>query len=863
MIVRLRLVLLMMLPMQVIFCYGQPPGIGWQKLYGDAGIQKATAICNAPGGGYVFTVTSTGNDSDFPANFGETDTWIIKTDAIGNLVWKTHAGGQGTDVIQKIIAVKGGGYAAFGQTSSGDITGKHGTGSTTDFWLVRLDNNGKILWQKCYGGSDFEDGYSIDTTQNSDLVLAGMAVSNDGDVIGHHGNGDFWVIRINNTGDILWQLCAGGINPDQANSIINDFDGGFLVTGFSFSGDGDVSANNRDGNIWLIKVSANGRLLWNRSYGGSSPDYGKQVIGTRDKGYLIGGYSYSPAFGNHGEADYYLIKAKSDGSVSWQYCFGGLQTDILAGIIEESNGDIILAGNSNSVSGNISDHKGSDDFWLLKINSNGSLIWSRSYGGFDDDIGITCIKTPDEGYAVVGQTNSSNGDLAGFTNLNANAWLLKLNCIPLTPVVKLYSKTTNICPGENVRITASVTNIGNAPLYQWMKNNNRVGINDSVYEDASLKQNDIIYCIFTTTTNCGIKKIINSDTIVFNTKLPSTPALSISTFSATVCKGSDVLFLAASTDADSLSTFTWFINNTPIVNNNDSFYTGLLKDGDKVFAQMVSHSPCIISAPVNSNEIVVKVVDTLFSALKITANDSVICPGDAVSFTANASGATGTYAWFVNNISEGVNQSIITIEKLKNNDIIYCLFTRSEGCSYQSASNKIKIQVSDLPLVKCMNDTTVLQGVTLPLHAAVSGNYMDAVWTSSTATIQNPLSVNNATIFASVNSLCILTVNTIEGCSVSDEVFIAVNKRQIIPNAFSPNNDGINDYWQLPVDASCNDCFVNIFDCYGALVFSAKPYAKPWDGKQNGKPLPAGVYYYYIKISANKKAISGSVILLR
>ncbi|MGB4094684.1 MAG: T9SS type A sorting domain-containing protein, partial [Bacteroidales bacterium] len=146
------------------------------------------------------------------------------------------------------------GYIVAGETWSndGDVSGNHGN---SDYWVVKLNSSGDIEWQKCLGGTNSDWAYSIQQTNDSGFIVAGYTHSNNGDVSGNHGYYDYWVVKLNSSGDIEWQKCIGGTNYEFANSIQQTSDGGFIVAGETLSNNGDVSGNHGYSDAWVVKLT--------------------------------------------------------------------------------------------------------------------------------------------------------------------------------------------------------------------------------------------------------------------------------------------------------------------------------------------------------------------------------------------------------------------------------------------------------------------------------------------------------------------------------------------------------------------------------------------------------------------------------
>jgi len=216
-----------------------------------------------------------------------------------------------------------------------------------------------IQWQHSYGGT-FGD-YTAPVRQTSDggYVLAGATYSNDGDVSGNHSSSsDIWVTKIDSIGNLQWQKCLGGTNYEDgaypkttANTIQQTTDGGYIAGGVCYSNDGDVSGNHGDSDMWVVKLDGSGNLQWQRSLGGSLDDYGNAVIQTSDGGYMAAGYcgsSDGDVIGNHGGFDYWLVKLSNSGTIQWQKCLGGLFEDYANAIQQTTDGGYIVGGFTDS-----------------------------------------------------------------------------------------------------------------------------------------------------------------------------------------------------------------------------------------------------------------------------------------------------------------------------------------------------------------------------------------------------------------------------------------------------------------------------------------------------------------------------------
>jgi hypothetical protein len=240
----------------------------WQKCLGGSGEDVLYSIQQTSDGGYIVAGTTSSYDGDVSGYHGayggyyeNTDGWVVKLDASGNLLWQKCLGGSRGDYASSIQQTSDGGYivAGYTQSSDGDVSGNHGF---YDGWVVKLDTSGNLLWQKCLGGSDWWDVFNdIQKTSDGGYIVAGRTDSNDGDVSGNHGSGDGWVVKLDASGNLLWQKCLGGSDEDYARSIQQTSDGGYIVVGYTTSNDGDVSGHHGNPygysipDFWVVKLA--------------------------------------------------------------------------------------------------------------------------------------------------------------------------------------------------------------------------------------------------------------------------------------------------------------------------------------------------------------------------------------------------------------------------------------------------------------------------------------------------------------------------------------------------------------------------------------------------------------------------------
>jgi len=358
---------------------------GWNTTFGGSNIDVGHSVQQTTDEGYIIT----GYTRSY--GVGGRNIWLIKTDNAGNEEWNNTFGGNNDDEGESVIQTSDGGYIITGYTNS------FGAG-LDDVWLVKTDNAGNEEWNNTFGGSNDDRGTSVLQTSDCGYIIAGHTLS--------FGTGgvDVWLIKTDESGNEEWNKTLGGYSSDGAWSINLTSDGGYIITGWTYSyGVGYL------GNVWLIKTDDFGNEEWNKAFGGTDVDRGYSVQQTTDEGYIIAGYTSS--FGA-GLDDVLLIKTDASGNEQWNNTFGGANRDYGYSVYQTSDGGYIITGYTMSFGA------GGDDIWLIKTDGMGNELFNNTYGGTYSDVGYSVIQTSDGGYIITGHTLSYG---AGVHDV----WLIK------------------------------------------------------------------------------------------------------------------------------------------------------------------------------------------------------------------------------------------------------------------------------------------------------------------------------------------------------------------------------------------------------------------------------------------------------
>lgn len=679
--------------------------IQWQNTIGGSNYELLYSIEMASDGNYILGGYSFSNISgDKNENSrGGNDYWITKIDDnSGGILWQKTIGGNGFDHATSTRETRDGGYILGGYSNSDKSREKtENSRGGDDYWVVKLDSNRNVVWDKTYGGTGVDRLWSIIETDDGGFLMGGESNSNiSGDKNENsRGLSDMWVIKTDVNGDIEWQKTYGGSNIDYLESIVKSNNGGYILAGVSTSDiSGEKTENSRGyGDYWILKIDSLGNIVWQRTIGGNNGDYARFIQSTSDGNYIIGGDSMSNISGEKTEdaicnsIDIWIIKIDNDGQILWDKTLGGDSTEWMQ-IIRETNdnGFVVGAMSHSDISGyKTESSRGDRDYWIVKLDEFGNVEWDKTLGGNDIDQPTSLVQAIDGSY-VIGGWSSSN--ISGDKNENSNGlwdyWIVKLKMNSSDYSPQSYSSIT-ICEDDNLELYAP-----SGVLYKWSGPNGF----------SSTEQNPII------------------------------------------------------TDAT--------LSNSGIYN-----------------VSIYDNSLCVETR-----------------IIKVTVNPLpfVYTPDDLTGCDDNNDG-----------ISEYFDTSTIEATVLGNQTGMLVTYFDSNG--------------NQLPSPLPNPYTNVIPNEEITVRVA---------------------NQNNPNCFKEVSFYLITSV-----CEISNIDF---------PNFFTPNNDGINDYWPKITNAK----FIYIYDRFGKLIKTLSQNSIGWDGTYNGKLLPSNDYWF-VAITSNDKTVKGHFSLIR
>jgi hypothetical protein len=356
----------------------------------------------------------------------------------GEVAWTHSFGGSGDDTPRSVIETSDGGYAIFGFSDStdGDLLPK--TNNVNDYWLIKTDAKGMLLWSRTYGGSKDDRGQAVIQTSDGGYAITGYAMSDDGDGSNNEGFHDNWVLKLDSQGTIEWEQSFGFSGHDHSYDIVESEDGGLFFTGFlditSAKADGYTDKSysltrHGVGEFWGTKLNAQGTLEWRKYFGGTNNDRAHAVVTAHDQGFVMAGFSESDDFDitdSRGSYDFWVVKIGEEGDMVWAHSYGGTGIDIAQDIAKTEDGGYILTGSTISTDGDISSSHGESDVWVIKIDAQGTLLWEHTYGGASFDAAESIRPTQDGGYIISGNSKSTDQDLTANAGEN-DLWLLKID----------------------------------------------------------------------------------------------------------------------------------------------------------------------------------------------------------------------------------------------------------------------------------------------------------------------------------------------------------------------------------------------------------------------------------------------------
>lgn len=426
----------------------QPGSPAWFRCMGGAAYEHAQTIKTTSDGGSIFIGSTNSFDGDVEGIHFATDVWVVKLDEAGETEWSKCLGGDGIDEGYDILELPSGGYVLVGNANSlnGDVSGVHDV--FQDAWMVRLNSEGEIDWATSIGGNSVEYFYSV-AQSGSNFIAVGLTCSDDEFVSGGLGACDVYIVNVDFTGSVGTTYRYGSAWNDQAKSIAPTPDGGFIIAAEIGGDGGNVEEYFGQTDIWLLKTDYSGELEWQKTLGGTSMDVPRKIKVLSDGSFLLCGESSSTDGDigeNNGFYDGWLVKLSASGTIQWERSIGGPGYDGTFDAIELSNQQIVAVSEvyASAEPGDQTPHGGTDVL-LTALDASGNVLWESWYGGSALDRPYSITKKTDEIWLVAGETNSLDGDIDSLRG-NDDVFVFQLGESEIITTQKTIKQSVIIYP---------------------------------------------------------------------------------------------------------------------------------------------------------------------------------------------------------------------------------------------------------------------------------------------------------------------------------------------------------------------------------------------------------------------------------
>lgn len=751
------------------------------------------------------------------------------------------------------------------------------------------------LWAKSVSGNINDRGYSICTDAGGNVFVTG-GFSNSSFNIGSFtlsnvGNNDVFIAKYDANGNVLWAKSAGGTGEDYGSSISTDIAGNIFVTG-CFNSSSITIGNNTLTNIgsldiFLTKFDANGNVLWAKSAGGINSDLVFSVCTDTAENVFITGIYYSPtiifgstAFSNLGGYDFYLAKYDANGNALWAESENSNYDLISNTATTDESGNVFITGSFQSPSitlGSVTLINSSSpyvDFFLAKYDPTGNVLWAKSAGGTNSEVGLSVstdnqgnvfvtgdFKSPDITFDSTILTNASAGNYDAFiAKYDGNGNMLWAKGIAGTDLERGWSVSADI--GGSAYVTGSFM----SPAITFDSNTlTRPSGSDSPMFIIKYDPIGNVQCSTSLASGGDYKNNICTNTLgdVYIGGDFSISPFNIGTYTLTLGGQTDIFVakyscgLSASVSQTSVlcnGTCTGTANATPLYGISPFTYswnTIPLQTTQAATELCAGNYIVTITDSTNSTASALITITEPQPLTLVSSYTATICGTNSGTATVNAAGGTAGYSYFWDPASQ-TTQTIINLEAGTYTSTV----TDANGCIQTSSvtipSNAITISTASIPSA-C--DVNTGSATVTPNNGTPPFVYL---WnTGETSQTITGLGIGTYTVMVSDSN----------DCTQSQAIECSVNSEYDIPSAFSPNNDGHNDLFILQGWKNCvTDFSIFIFDRFGEKVYESSDPAKGWDGTLKGKFMDPGVFVYYIigtGIGGKKISKKGNISLIK
>lgn len=819
-----------------------------QKVLGTTGIDEGYSLLSTADNGFIVVGSSSGNG-------GSRNILLMKLTGNIEVSWAKSYGGSGDDFARSVVQTSDGGFAVAGSTNS--------QGQGEDMFVLKTDQDGNLIWSRALGGVNEERGFTIIETSDQGLIIGGSTTS-----LGA-GKRDAILYKLDSNGTLQWSTVIGGDDNDNAFNILELQDGSFLFTGTQFS----FGAGSHD--FWVVKIDSGGQVIWAKTYGSTTEDHCRTVIPTDDGNFLVIGHTRSTAVGDW---DMLLIKITPNGDLIWANSYGGGGDELGEGITSISGNRYVLYGFTTSF-GN-----GGRDAFMIEVDQDGGVNSSSVYGGLANDFPPFGSDSP---LLVTGDQQVI------ATGITTGAQIGQEDIL----IIRSNLNEEHSCESDDISLTANqIFNLTSSDIVPQVTTppTPLIGVfaeADVVMEQLLICQAPIAGFIASDTLLCVGDCITLTDTSLhdpttFLWTIPGgTPNTATTPDLSNVCFNEsgtfEISLVVANGFGSDTATQIIVVNPIPVVNleqeqqlcegetlilsaeNDNATYlwqdgstaSEIVVDAAGTYSVTVSLQNCETISTVN----VIETLCTPPTAL-IGSSTLEICAGECVDFTDESLNDPTLTNWVFAGAQPASSSETVVNGVCYDLPGTYLVSLRVSN-EFGADSTSVEVLVKPNPVVDLGENVSLCEGDTLELVSNVFEG--DFTWQDGS----NDLTFD--VISAGIYSLTV----TQDGCTGEDEVTVdLINCTQCnfyIPNAFSPNEDGVNDDFRVFSNCPLESYNLKIFDRWGGFVFESNGPDTHWDGSFRGQVVNSGVFVYCLSVEylefdqIRAEIISGSVTVVR
>ncbi len=871
----------------------------WQKSFGGSGDEGINGICVTNDGAVMVVGYTQLVRGDFSGGKGKTDAVVARLSAAsGNIEWIKLYGGSEFDQFSTVIQLKNNSILIGGMTVSkdGDLSGLPTHPYGIDAWLVNVNAAGNINWKKVFA-KEYDD-HIQELVKFPDGSVAGTGYRslspNDPCTFGYHGG--IWIFRLSDEGDIFWEKTIASKYDAGFASIGIAQDYSIIIAATANTTDipgyyGNTSgANSSVGDVWAIKlqpelltmpifpptfeierssaVICDGKAatIKTKSFNtGTRPRYRWKRNGTEVSG--IYSTELTAADFKNGEVISCTISSGDDCQT--------IPFDITDQVtIAFKNGTIqpvvTISANTEYICG-CAEIK----FTASRVNggSKSSFQWRKNGEPVGYNLPEFASKDLVNGDVITCDYSDDEACISGAAFVSSNSIIMKDNGAAQPASIRIAASPANPCTGGPVTLIATTANAGMNPVFEWKLNNQLLSFSNDTIILNDLKETDIILCILKSdaSSSCIQADTVTSNELKINFSAGHHPTVQLKSASDTLCEGSTVTIQALPSEAGNTPAYKWFLNGNIVGTNSQTLVLNTVNDLDQVICRIYPDKSqiCSVKDSVESSPKILYIRKKLPVTISINEIKNNVCQGEAIEMVAvhvNA-GTSPEINWYVNNHLQTQNSSTLIFNHPKQGDLVHFILRPSpESClPAELSSDSVKLLVKDSAIISINPaDTTVAPKTVLQLNTQVSMQVQSFEWTPTRLLVSGN-DLNPRTIALDDEAMFMLTVFNTSGCRSRAFAVVNIAFNFYMPNAFTPNGDGLNDIFRIPRQSRTGIRQFSIYNRWGRLIFQTTNPLSGWDGKINGQHAPAGVYTYLIKGENEKSGFQykGSFVLIR